>query len=201
MELPFAESYKIKMVEPIRKSTRQEREKWIKDADYNLFGLKSDMVFIDLLTDSGTGAMSDRQWSEIMLGDESYAGASSYFKMKEAIQEVLGFDTVNKCDIVFDKYLSITDYHLAKTGMNWKETGWWTDNEIWDATKGKYCEDKFIELVFDDTLRYWKYMPLYTRFMYVKKGMTVETVNAFIREIDLWIPTIHNPIYYKERYL
>jgi hypothetical protein len=110
-------------------------------------------------------------------------------------------DTVNKCDIVFDKYLSITDYHLAKTGMNWKETGWWTDNEIWDATKGKYCEDKFIELVFDDTLRYWKYMPLYTRFMYVKKGMTVETVNAFIREIDLWIPTIHNPIYYKERYL
>jgi tryptophanase len=92
MELPFAESYKIKMVEPIRKSTRQEREKWIKDADYNLFGLKSDMVFIDLLTDSGTGAMSDRQWSEIMLGDESYAGASSYFKMKEAIQEVLGFE-------------------------------------------------------------------------------------------------------------
>ncbi len=92
MELPFAESYKIKMVEPIRKSTRQEREKWIKEANYNLFGLKSDQVFIDLLTDSGTGAMSDRQWSEIMLGDESYAGASSYFKMKDAIREVLGFE-------------------------------------------------------------------------------------------------------------
>ncbi len=92
MELPFAESYKIKMVEPIRKSTRLEREEWIKQAGYNLFGLKSDQVFIDLLTDSGTGAMSDRQWSEMMLGDESYAGASSYFKMKEAIREILGFN-------------------------------------------------------------------------------------------------------------
>ena len=92
MELPFAESYKIKMVEPIHKSSRQEREKWIKDAGYNLFGLNSDKVFIDLLTDSGTGAMSDRQWSEMMLGDESYAGASSFFKMKEAIRDLLGFE-------------------------------------------------------------------------------------------------------------
>lgn len=92
MSLPFAESYKIKMVEPIRKSTRTERERWIKEAHYNLFNLSSDKVFIDLLTDSGTGAMSDRQWAEIMLGDESYAGASSYFKMKNAIKDLLNFD-------------------------------------------------------------------------------------------------------------
>lgn len=92
MELPFAESYKIKMVEPIRRSTRAEREKWIKEANYNLFNLRSEYVFIDLLTDSGTGAMSDRQWSEMMLGDESYAGASSYYKMKDAIHEILGFE-------------------------------------------------------------------------------------------------------------
>ncbi len=91
MQLPFAESYKIKMVETIKKSTREEREQWIKDAHYNLFNLKSDQVFVDLLTDSGTGAMSDKQWSELMLGDESYAGASSYYKMKNAIQNILGF--------------------------------------------------------------------------------------------------------------
>jgi tryptophanase len=92
MNLPFAESYKIKMVEPIRRSTREEREQWIKEAKYNLFNLKSEQVYIDLLTDSGTGAMSDRQWSELMLGDESYAGASSYHKMKDAIKNILGFE-------------------------------------------------------------------------------------------------------------
>lgn len=92
MKLPYAEPYKIKMVEPIRISTREERERWIRDAKYNLFNLKSEQVFIDLLTDSGTGAMSDRQWAELMLGDESYAGASSYFKLKHAIQNILGFD-------------------------------------------------------------------------------------------------------------
>lgn len=91
MELPFAETYKIKMVETIRRSTRQEREQWLKDARYNLFNLRSNQVFIDLLTDSGTGAMSDVQWSEMMLGDESYAGASSYYKLKNAITTLLGF--------------------------------------------------------------------------------------------------------------
>ena len=80
------------MVEPLRRSSREEREIWIKQAKYNLFNLKSDQVFIDLLTDSGTGAMSDRQWSALMLGDESYAGASSYFNMKNAIKNILGFD-------------------------------------------------------------------------------------------------------------
>jgi tryptophanase len=91
MELPFAETYKIKMVEIIRRSTRQEREQWLKDARYNLFNVRSNQVFIDLITDSGTGAMSDVQWSEMMLGDESYAGASSYYKLKNAITTLLGF--------------------------------------------------------------------------------------------------------------
>lgn len=92
MELPFAESYKIKMVETIKRSTREEREQWIKEAKYNLFNLKSEQVFIDLLTDSGTGAMSDKQWSAMMLGDESYAGASSYYNLKNRVKELLGFE-------------------------------------------------------------------------------------------------------------
>ncbi len=80
------------MVESIKRSTRNEREKWIKEANYNLFNLKSEQVYIDLLTDSGTGAMSDKQWSAMMVGDESYAGASSYYKYKNIIKELLGFD-------------------------------------------------------------------------------------------------------------
>ncbi len=91
MELPFAENFRIKMVEPVFRSTRQERELWLREARYNLFNLKSEQVYIDLLTDSGTGAMSDRQWAELMLGDESYAGASSYYKLKSAIHEIFGF--------------------------------------------------------------------------------------------------------------
>lgn len=82
------------MVEPIRKSTRQEREQWLKEAHYNVFQLKSEQVYIDLITDSGTGAMSDRQWAGIMLGDESYAGASSFFKLKEVITRLTGFEYV-----------------------------------------------------------------------------------------------------------
>ena len=94
MELPFAESWKIKMVEPLRKSTREEREQWLKEAHYNLFGLKSDYVYIDCLTDSGTGAMSERQWAAMMMGDESYAGSSSFFRLKETICRLTGFEYV-----------------------------------------------------------------------------------------------------------
>ncbi|MBQ3245770.1 MAG: tryptophanase [Bacteroidales bacterium] len=94
MELPFAESWKIKMVEPLRVSTRAEREQWIKEADYNLFNLKSDQVYIDCLTDSGTGAMSDRQWAAMMMGDESYAGSASFFQLKETITRITGFEYI-----------------------------------------------------------------------------------------------------------
>lgn len=79
------------MIEPIHKSTREEREKWLKEAHYNVFMLKSDMVYIDCLTDSGTGAMSDRQWAAMMTGDESYAGARSFYELKDTVERITGF--------------------------------------------------------------------------------------------------------------
>jgi tryptophanase len=91
MQLPFTEPFKMKMVENIFSSTREQRQIWINAAYNNLFNLKSEQVFVDLLTDSGTGAMSDKQWSAMMLGDESYAGASSYYKLREAISDITGF--------------------------------------------------------------------------------------------------------------
>jgi tryptophanase len=92
MKIPYAEPFKTKMVESIRLSSRNERQVWIKEARYNLFNLHSDQVFIDLLTDSGTGAMSDKQWGALLTGDESYAGSSSYFRLKDTIKSLTGFD-------------------------------------------------------------------------------------------------------------
>jgi len=154
MKLPFAESYKIKMVESIRKSTLEEREKWIKEAYYNLFNLRAEYVYVDLLTDSGTGAMSAKQWSAMMLGDESYAGASSYLIMKDTIKTLFGFN-------------DFLPTHQGRAAENVlfsvlvKEGDIVPGNSHFDTTKGhiEFRKAKAVDCTIDEAFHPTKYHP------------------------------------------
>ncbi|MCL2561119.1 MAG: tryptophanase [Rikenellaceae bacterium] len=145
MELPYAEPYRIKMTEAIRTSTRKERERWIKDANYNLFMLPSEYVFIDLITDSGTGSQSDRQWSAMMLGDESYAGASSFYNLKNIVEKLFGF-----------KYMLPTHQGRAAENVLFsaliKEGDVIPGNSHFDTTKGhiEYRRARAIDCTIDE---------------------------------------------------
>ena len=88
------EPFRIKSVEPIKMTTREEREEYIKVANYNLFSLHADLVLIDLLTDSGTSAMSSEQWAGMLRGDESYAGSESFYRFHRAVSEIMPFEHI-----------------------------------------------------------------------------------------------------------
>lgn len=90
MQFP-SEPFRIKVVEPIRRTTREEREKLIRAAGFNVFAIPADAIYVDLLTDSGTSAMSDNQWAGMMLGDESYAGSKNYYHFEETVHDIFGF--------------------------------------------------------------------------------------------------------------
>jgi tyrosine phenol-lyase len=85
------EPYRIKSIEPIRRITRRERENVLREAGFNVFNIPAEKIYIDLLTDSGTSAMSDNQWAGIMLGDESYAGSRNYFHLEKSVRRIFGF--------------------------------------------------------------------------------------------------------------
>ncbi len=134
MHLPWAEPYRMKTIEPIRRSTLAERDRWIREARYNLFNLRSEQVYIDLLTDSGTGAMSSAQWAEMMLGDESYAGASSFYKLKASIRDLFGFEHFLPChqgraaeNVLFSAIIGVGDAGAGKVVPG---------NSHFDTTKG-----------------------------------------------------------------
>jgi tyrosine phenol-lyase len=93
LKMPI-EPYRIKVVEPIRRISRREREKILRQAGFNVFNIPAEKIYIDLLTDSGTSAMSDNQWAGIMLGDESYAGAKNYFHLEKSVRNIFGFSHV-----------------------------------------------------------------------------------------------------------
>ena len=88
------EPFRIKMVEPIKLTTREEREVLIRDAHLNTFLLRAEDVIIDLLTDSGTSAMSSEAWGALMRGDESYAGARSWYRFRDTVKDIFGFEQV-----------------------------------------------------------------------------------------------------------
>jgi len=178
MELPFAESWKIKMVEPIHKSTRAEREKWLKEAHYNVFQLNAEQVYIDLLTDSGTGAMSDRQWGAIMTGDESYAGASSFRFMRDTIEKITGF-----------QYIIPTHQGRAAENVLFscliKEGDFVPGNSHFDTTKGHIESRKAfaVDCTIDDAKDTQKEVPF-------KGNVDIEKLDKFLAQHADKVPCI-----------
>ncbi len=152
MRAPFP-PFRVKMVEPIRPTTRSEREEILRRAGYNLFKVRAEDVLVDLLTDSGTGGMSQDQWAALMRGDESYAGARSYLRLQEVVQEITGMPFVIPTHqgrgaehVFFSVWLRPGDYVAS--------------NMLFDTTRanveavGAIGEDLVIDAAFDPALEH-----------------------------------------------
>lgn len=165
------EPFKIKVVEPLNVTTREEREKYLKAANYNLFSLKSDHVYIDMLSDSGSGAMSDSQWAGMMKGDESYAGARGYYSLIDAVKDIFGYRFVQPVHqgraaekILYPNLLKEGQYSVS--------------NMHFDTTRGHVSLCKAIpkDLVVDEAKDTENYAPF-------KGNMDLVALRSFIEEV------------------
>jgi tryptophanase len=165
-----AEPFKIKMVEPIRQIPYEERVQALKRAGYNLFALNSDEVYIDLLTDSGTGAMSDNQWAGIMLGDESYAGSKNYHNLANAVKDIFNYNFTIPThqgrgaeQVLFPLLITPGQYVLS--------------NMHFDTTKAhvEIAEGRAVNFVIEDAFDTEKYHPF-------KGNFDIEKMEHFINK-------------------
>lgn len=146
MQFP-SEPFKIKVVERIKKTTREERDRLIRKAGFNIFNIPSESIYIDLLTDSGTSAMSDNQWAGMMLGDEAYAGSRNYYHFEEVVQKIFG-------------YKHIVPTHQGRVAENLlfsvvlKEGDVVPNNIHFDTTRAnvEYHNSRALDLVIDEGL-------------------------------------------------
>lgn len=167
----IAEPFKIKMVEPLTLTTREQREHYLKEANYNLFALKSDHVYIDMLTDSGTGAMSDSQWAGILKGDESYAGARGYYRLMDAVSDIFGYRYAQPVHqgraaekVLFPCLLKEGQYSIS--------------NMHFDTTRGHVglCKAIAKDIVVDEARDTESYAPF-------KGNMDIPAMRAFIEQV------------------
>lgn len=181
----IAEPFKIKMVEPMKMTTRAEREEKLKAAHYNVFGLDSDDVYIDFLTDSGTGAMSDMQWAGMMSGDESYAGARGYRRLQKAVTDIFNYKYTQPVhqgraaeQVLLPRYLS-----KGKKCVS---------NMHFDTTRGHVglLGAKAVDLVVPEAKDTSNYIPFKGNMDLVRLENYIKEVGA--KEIGLIIMTITN---------
>lgn len=164
------EPFKIKSVEPIAMTTREQREEYLKSASYNAFALRSDHVTIDLLTDSGTTAMSSKQWAALMDGDEAYAGSVSYYKFEDEVRKITGF-----------KYIMPTHQGRAAEKVLFTALGvkdkFIPNNTHFDTTRGniEFNNGNAVDLLNEAG----KHPEMIADF---KGNMDVEKLEAFIKE-------------------